>query len=96
MRDLKQILRDCAVAVVRTFGSQIVDHETGEPLGRVLFIPWRGKLHVIGLNAAVRVSFLPQPRLTYWKQEIGFSTHPEPDYPNLRRAAAKASELAPR
>jgi hypothetical protein len=48
-------------------------------------VPWRGKLHVIGLKEAVRAVFLPQKRPTYWKQEIGFTTHPPPDYPNEGR-----------
>lgn len=60
---------------------RIVDIESGRTLGRALFIPWRGKIHVIGLDATVRPIFLPQKRLTYWKQEIGFMVHPSVDFP---------------
>jgi hypothetical protein len=35
---------------------------------------------VIGLDAAVRPMFQPQKRLTYWKQEIVFTEHPQPDF----------------
>ena len=43
------------------------DYRTGEKIGRALLIPWRGKVHVVGLKEAVRVVFLPQERLTFWK-----------------------------
>lgn len=81
MLALKQVLRNCVLSAVRLVGSEIIDHVTGKPLGRVFFFPWRGKLYVIGLQAAVRPMFLPQNRLTYWKQTMGFTIHPPPDFP---------------
>ena len=56
-------------------------------MGKALFIPWRGKLRVIGLKEKrVIAAFESQQRLTYWKQALTFSTHPEPDFPNERKA----------
>jgi hypothetical protein len=64
-------------------GAKVTDQRTGLPAGKALFIPWRGKLLVIGLeNARVSPAFLPQPHLTYWCQDLGFSSHPEPDFPH--------------
>jgi len=73
-------LRGFGLAIARLFASDIVDSRTGEKIGRALLLPWRGKIHVIGLDEAVKVEFLPQTRLTFWKQEIGFSVHPDPDF----------------
>lgn len=80
---MKMLLRAIGLAVVRRIGSKIADAETGSPLGRVLIIPWRGKIHIIGLQRNVRPIFLPQKRLTYWKQEIGLTIHPPPDFSHL-------------
>lgn len=75
-------VRSIALAIARRLGSRIVDFRTGQDLGRALLVPYRGKIHVIGLTRPVMPIFLPQARLTYWKQEIGFATHPEPDFPH--------------
>ena len=82
---LKQRIRNVGVALARAVGTTIVDARTGRRLGKALLIPWRGRIHVIGLEAAVRPQFLPQSRVTYWKQQIGFTQHPPPDYPNVRK-----------
>ena len=68
-------VRQIGLALARLFGSRITDCHTGRPLGRALLIMWRGKIYVIGLDTPVRLVFLPQERLTYWKQEIGFTSH---------------------
>jgi hypothetical protein len=80
---MKMFIRRLGLTIARAFGSQIVDHQSGQKLGRALLIVWRGKIHVVGLEAAVRPLFLPQKRLTYWKQELGFTAHPPPDFPTL-------------
>lgn len=85
------LIRNLGLRLARLLGSRIVDCQTGKPLGRALLLCWRGKIHVIGLEKAVRLVFLPQERLTYWKQEIGFTVHPPPDFPNISRS----DELAP-
>lgn len=83
---MKQLTRTIGLAVARALGSRVVDYKTGKPLGKALMIPWRGKVLVIGLDAAVRPQFLPQQRLTYWKQELGFTVYPPPDFERISRA----------
>ena len=78
-------LRSVGLALVQRVGMKIYDSENGRLLGRALLIPWRGKIHVIGLEATVRPVFLLQKRLTFWKQVLGFTTHPPPDFPSLPR-----------
>ena len=78
-------LRACGLAIARLLASDLRDSRTGEKIGRALLLPWRGKIHVIGLEEAVKVEFVPQARLTFWKQEIGFSAHPAPDFPHEPR-----------
>jgi hypothetical protein len=84
-RFLVRKIRDFGLAVARLFASDLVDVRTGKKIGRALLLPWRGKIHVIGLDAAVQAVFLPQERLTFWKQEIGFTAQPPPDFPHEPR-----------
>ena len=81
---MRKLVRSIGLALARFVGTKISDIETGAPLGRALLLPWRGRIRVIGLKAAVRPMFIPQKRLTYWKQEIGFTVHPPPDFSNIR------------
>lgn len=81
---MKQLVRDVGVSFVRRFGMKIRDHQSGRVLGRAFVVYWGGRIHIIGLEAAVRPEFLPQQRLTYWKQELGFSVHPTVDFKNER------------
>jgi hypothetical protein len=81
---MRQSVRAIGLFFARLIGTRLVDFQTGRDLGKALIVPWRGKIHVIGLNEAVRSVFLPQKRLTYWKQEIGFTTQPPPDFSNER------------
>lgn len=83
---LTRIIRVILLRCAHTFGVRLKDQRTGESLGRVLIIPFRGKLWIIGLTASVRPEFLPQIRTAYWKQDLGFSTHPDPDFPSVNRA----------
>jgi hypothetical protein len=78
---MRKLIRSAGLALARIFGTRLTDFQTGEPLGKALIIPWRGKIHVIGLEKDVRAIFQPQKRLTYWKQEIIFTTHPSVDFP---------------
>ncbi len=82
---MKMLIRSLGLSIARSVGTKINDFESGKSLGRALIIPWRGKIHVIGLKVAVRPMFQPQKRLTYWKQEIAFAEHPPPDFPNIRK-----------
>ena len=81
---MRKILRAIGLAIVHTFGASIVDYRSGKSLGRALVVPWRGRIHFIGLESAIIPSFLPQKRLTYWKQELGFTVHVPPDFENVR------------
>lgn len=87
MRQLKRFIRDAAVRLMRACGSEIRDAETGAVIGRALLVPWRGRIKVIGLETTIRPVFLPQPRLTYWKQELGFTVHPPPDFPRCGKGS---------
>ena len=78
---IRKFIRAVGLKIAQTIGTNIKDFRSGRSLGRALVIPWRGKIHVIGLKAAVRPMFQPQKRLTYWKQEIVFTEHPPPDFP---------------
>ena len=80
---VRSLVRTLGLGLARWLGTTVVDRRTGQPLGRALLLPWRGRIIVIGLGEQIRpvkAVFLPQERLTYWKQEIGFTTLPEPDF----------------
>lgn len=80
---MKSILRRIGLAVLRRlWGVKLVDQRTGEVIGRVVVVRWKGGLRLIGLDGvAVRPHFLPQATESYWAQDLGFSTHPPPDFP---------------
>jgi hypothetical protein len=73
-----------------------VDIASGEAIGRALIVVWRGKIHIIGLDVPVVPVFVPQTRITYWKQELGFTIHAAPDFPGRSAAMLPPSEAAPR
>jgi len=89
---MRKLIRSAVLMVAHTFGARVIDFESGRLLGKALIIPWRGKIHVIGLEAAIRPMFQPQKRLTYWKQEIVFAEHPPPDFPNIRKTETAKPE----
>lgn len=80
---MKMLLKKAGFAVLRCFcGVTLVDQRTGLPIGKVVVIRWKGGLRLIGLDgAAVRPHFLPQQSERYWAQDLGFSSHPAPDFP---------------
>ena len=85
------MVRRIGLAVLcRLWGVKLVDQRTGEVIGRVVVVRWKGGLRLIGLNGvAVQPHFLPQATESYWAQDLGFSTHPPPDFPyveNCHRA----------
>ena len=85
MKTIKNALRSAVIGTARLLGSPVRDVRTGQVLGRALLVCFRGKVHVIGLETAVIPVFVPQERLTYWKQELGFTAHPPPDFPHEPR-----------
>jgi hypothetical protein len=82
---MKSLLISVVLRVLRqVFGVTITDQRTGNILGKVLIIRWKGGLRLIGLEGmAVKPVFLSQPKEVYWAQDLGFSTHEEPDFPNV-------------
>lgn len=86
---MRKFIRAVGLKIAQAVGTRVIDFRSGRLLGRAFIVPWRGKIHVIGLKAAVRPMFQPQKRLTYWKQEIVFTEHPPPDFPRQREAGEK-------
>ena len=82
---MKNFLKSLGMRLLKAvLGMRLVDQRTGEDLGRVVVIRWRGRLRIIGLEGkAVRPHFLSQESETYWAQDLGFSTHPDPDFPHV-------------
>lgn len=80
MERIKLALRAVVLRAARLLGSPVRDARTGRLLGRALLVPFRGRIHVIGLETPVIPVFVSQERLTYWKQELGFTAHPPPDF----------------
>jgi hypothetical protein len=80
---MKSMVRRIGLAVLcRLWGVKLVDQRTGAVIGRVVVVRWKGGLRLIGLNGvAVQPHFLPQATESYWAQDLGFSTHPPPDFP---------------
>jgi hypothetical protein len=87
LKQLKQTLRDAGVWFFRLIGSDIQDCRTGKPIGRGLIFYWGGRVHLLGCNCAVVPVPMPQKRLTYWNQSIGFTAHPEVDFPSQHAAS---------
>ncbi|MBP7948153.1 MAG: hypothetical protein KA004_00765 [Verrucomicrobiales bacterium] len=68
----------------RILGSKIRDVHTGAVLGRAFLIPWRGRIHLLGFSGIpVYPVFLTQERVTYFRQSLGFTAHPEPDFEHV-------------
>lgn len=61
-------------------GSTIRDAYTGKKICRGLVCAWEGSVHVIGADAALIPVPMMQKRMTYWRQFIGFTTHPPVDF----------------
>jgi hypothetical protein len=84
--EIRTRLSGIVTALARALGSPIVDCRTGRPIGRALVFAWRGKVHIVGLRAWVMPCFLPQKRMTFWRQALGFTLHEEVDFPRERPA----------
>jgi hypothetical protein len=81
---MRKLIRSFGLAIAHKFGARITDHRTGKVVGRAIIFPWRGRIHIIGLEGSVVPTFMAQQRLTYWKQELGFTVHDQPDFEKLR------------
>ncbi len=83
---MKSLLRRMLWWYVQHFGSKIRDPNSHEIIGRALLIPWRGRIIYIGTTGTVVPVFLPQERLTYWKQELAFRKPDAVDFPHEPRS----------
>jgi N-acetylglucosaminyldiphosphoundecaprenol N-acetyl-beta-D-mannosaminyltransferase len=85
IRVAKLHFRKLFLRLVDLLASEIHDHRNGRSLGRAVLLGWGGGFRVIGHEGLPPLipQFLPQGRLTYWKQSIGFTTTPRPDFPRL-------------
>jgi hypothetical protein len=93
LKQFKQAIRDAGVWFFRLIGSEIRDCQTGKPLGRGLVFWWGGRVHLLGCDCAVVPVPIPQQRLTYWKQAIGFTAHRPVDF--SRKRAESTSDTMP-
>jgi hypothetical protein len=67
--------------LARIFGAKIRDARNGDVLGRAFLIAWGGKLHLLGyVGPPVMPIFLGQKELSYSRQSLGFTRHPEVDF----------------
>ncbi|MCE9542538.1 MAG: hypothetical protein K8R38_03340, partial [Verrucomicrobia bacterium] len=92
MHQGKLALRNFGLRVIDLFASDIRDCVTGGDLGRGIVLGWMGRILVIGHPTLPPLipKFLPQKRLTYWKQSVGFTTHARPDFPRLSATGDEA------
>jgi hypothetical protein len=81
----KSKVRIALMHLARWLGSEIVDQRTGQPVGRALMIPWRGKILIFGLDEPMQPVFLPEAKVRHGRQFIGFQSHPPPDFPHEPR-----------
>lgn len=83
-RSLRQKLSAALAFVARLIGSRIRDAHTREVLGTAFLVSWRGKLHLIGYTGPpIYPVFLPQGKVNYWRQSMGFTAHPDPDFEHV-------------
>ena len=63
--------------LVPFLGSKIVDCESGEKLGSAFLISWRGRFYVMAYNGEkpLRVVWLAEDQVRYWRSRIGFTTY---------------------
>lgn len=79
---MKAFLRNLLLKAVSPLFSTILDHRTGVVLGKGLILSLGGRIRLVGYRGRPLVpEFLPQDRLMFWKQEIGFTAWPQPDFP---------------
>lgn len=80
---MRDFVRSFANFWISRFGSPIRDEETNELLGRAIILVWRGKIHLLGLTSRAPITpvFRKQDRVRYWRQSVGFTRTPEPDFP---------------
>lgn len=83
---VRALLSGALVFLARIFGRKIIDARTGECVGRAFVRFSRGTVRFVGLQSTRPLvpRFKTTDRVTYWKTELEFASHPEPDFPNER------------
>lgn len=78
---LRLHLSRCLQSLARLLGTKIRDIYTGEVLGHGFLVPWRGRLHLVAYKGIALIPvFQKQENLTYSRQTMGFTHHPEVDF----------------
>jgi hypothetical protein len=91
---MKKLIRRFLLWCLNLVSQEIRDCRSGEKLGRGLLLAWAGKVQVIGYNGRPLIPvFLPQQRLTFWRQVIGFTSHPDPDFPGRSEDGTARSSM---
>lgn len=91
---MRLFLRNVFLKVLEPLFSSIRDHRTGEVLGKGLLVPLGGRIRLIGYRGRPLIPvFLPQQRLCFWKQEIGFTAQVTGDFPG--RPEERGGEAVP-
>jgi hypothetical protein len=87
LNPVKSYLYKLLTFASRIIGMKVRDHETGEVLGKVLCIPFGGKIHWFGYTGTQFVfpAFEPRDGRNYSHHQIVFKVHPVPDFPDERR-----------
>jgi hypothetical protein len=98
VRSVKLHLRNAFLRLVDLLSREIFDLEDGRPLGRALLFGQGGGVRVVGHEGLPPLipRFIPQERLTYWKQSIGFTTPPRPDFPRIEGVSTPPVPSSPR
>ena len=92
-RGWRLLIRNFGLRIVDLLSSEIRDCVTQESLGRGLILPFPSGVRLIGYRGRSLVPrFIPQKRLSFWKQGIGFTAQAAPDFPNV---AAQLSTFPP-
>ena len=66
------------------FGRRLRDRE-GRTLDRAFLLFWRGRITVVGISpySCLKLTGIPQERLSYWKQEICWEQASVPDFQRI-------------
>ena len=81
---MKQRIRSIVLMLIRWISPEIRDCDSGRVLGRGFFFAWGARIWLVGYSGRPLVpKFLPQKRLTIWRQDIGFTAPPAPDFERL-------------
>ncbi len=81
---MKNLIHQLGLRLINLFSREITDCVSGKRLGRGLLVGWGGSASVLGYKGRPLIPvFCPQKRLSFWRQQLGFSAHPDPDFPRI-------------